>query len=223
MLVPTQLLPSALGLKWGLSPAECVESLAVTPITQVPGHLQFALDLGDDLRNVHLFFEEPGNRGANAWYDARGNRYDGAQGAMWDSQGYLVRITGNWDPERSGLFRIQTTLFESQTLFDKDKPEQDADIFETRSRVHSEYRRKFAQLVELYSNTLGPPDFSGSRTILVETEPTTSWEENPTYPIGQLEGSLAYWSTPEGRLQVGMHQEDKELAITISLASYRTE
>jgi hypothetical protein len=225
MLLPTQLLPSTLGLKWGLSASECLELLSRRSIEANSGHMKLGLDLGDGLIEVDFFFEEPGNRDPIQWYDIFGHRHDWAQPNVWDGEGNLIVAAEEYDPERSGLFRIETVLFTSQSTWDDKAAEEGEDISVTRHRVRAEYQGKFEDLVAQYSAILGPPDYSGSHYIEVETVeaktiPTLIW--NPTFPIEQMESPLAYWTCAEGRLQVGQETpEMEESARSIVLACYR--
>src|SRR5688572_14755454 len=87
MLLPTDLLPSALGLKWGMSVTECLALLQATPTYKDPSHILVPMQIAGSLREVEMFFEDQDNSDIYHWYDAHGNRHDWARGTMWDREG----------------------------------------------------------------------------------------------------------------------------------------
>jgi len=109
---------------------------------------------------------------------------------------------GLWFDEQEGLEHIEVTVIESQWFWHYS--------IDAVLAMHEEYRATYETLVELHSESLGPPDFSGDYT-----------EEGfpgPKY-AGQA-SELTYWNRPEGRMQIGIGQEDRETPVFVNLACY---
>src|SRR4051794_24572650 len=82
MITPLDLLPSAFGLEWGLSPAECLEHLPVTPERVSSGDIVMHLPFAQRVREVRLFFEDANDPEMCYWYDMYGRIYHHAQGML---------------------------------------------------------------------------------------------------------------------------------------------
>jgi hypothetical protein len=187
------------------------------------------LRLSDRLHEVELLLIDPDNPNAHHWYDIHGNRHDWAQETMWDQEGSLIigSAIDISDPQRSGLFRIQTDLYISTSFREENEIRREG-MIDTEASMRSEYETKYEELVAQYSDFLGPPAFSGSETIKdgmkSEMDYPYNYVKNPHYPIEQWESPLTYWIHPEGRLQVGLHfGEGKGASIIITVACYRSE
>ena len=90
MLLPTHLLPSALGLEWNLSRQQCLDLLLAKQQYENIAYLSVRLQIAGDLREVDLFFVDSNNPDVTIWYDAQGKRHDWAFGTAWDVKGKLV-------------------------------------------------------------------------------------------------------------------------------------
>lgn len=220
MIFPTQLLPSALGLEWGLPSNECIELLSTAP-SYLAADNAFAsvpLRFDDKLQEVELFFEVAGNLDAQKWYDWRGNSYYVPQGLMWDNTGHMVGDWSRYDPRRAGLFRIETAVYAGPFV---DRDQEQYIIDEETEIATAEYETEYRQLVNRCIAALGPPVFSGSPDVnldsstisnLISTRRMLEWPTNPDYPREEYpsESRLLYWNSNEGRLHVALRSGERD-------------
>jgi hypothetical protein len=168
-----------------------------------------------------FWFENPADPEPNCRYDMYGNCYSLAQGkllAIYDHETGRHVAVDTVDLHRSGLFRIQTSLYTSQAFSEPD--DEDESIYDVLRRAWAYYEHEYNTLVRQYRARLGPPAFSGSSRIK-DPAADDKWIGNPFYPVGEFCSPLAYWDHAEGRLQIGLQQEDKECPISLDLACYR--
>lgn len=104
---------------------------------------------------------------------------------------------------QGGLWRIETLLHASHSFTEIDDTE-------TIDRIITEFEKLYIGLLDQYVTALGDPVFSG---VLGD----------PDYPEDQGSWKLAFWNTPEGRMQVELDHPDKEYPIHIKIACYTLE
>ncbi|HUS17561.1 MAG TPA: ATP-binding protein [Chloroflexia bacterium] len=203
VLLPTDLLPGALELAWSWNQAQCQQHWPGAPDFGTDGVVRLPLRLADKDRELELFFADPNQPDLHLWYEANGEPRDLALGAQ-------------------GLFCIRTCLQHSQSFFGDSLDGEN--VYDVLPRVWEEFHQQYAWLVSQYSAVLGPPVFTGARYILANKtsapEDDAVWVRNTEFPEEQWESPLTYWVHPAGRLQIGLHHEDKESPIEIWLSSY---
>jgi hypothetical protein len=109
-----------------------------------------------------------------------------------------------WFDEQQGLERIEVIVYESKWFWD------DSPIDELEA-TYKEYQIHYENLVRLHSQVLGAPDYSGR------------WGEEgfPEPQYSRNTGELTYWNRPEGRMQIGIGQEDRETPVFVEMVCYR--
>jgi hypothetical protein len=217
MLNPTHLCPAALGLEWGLSKQECTHILSESPSLERLGSLHIPAKINGKILELRLYFQVPDHPEVTRIYDWEGNMYDWASGTMWDKDDNLVDGTANDKLERSGLFRVETTLSTSRFLT-RDTMEE----IEMRAQEEAEYLSKYSEAIEQCTNILGDPVFSGRALINVPTSSGPNWIRNPAYPRGQYGDYLTNWIYKGGVIQVALRSgEDDGFPIDLVVACYR--
>jgi hypothetical protein len=58
VILPTNLLPSAFGLQWGMSKTNCLAELHVTPLKESPSYVRVHLPIDDGFYEVGLQFDK---------------------------------------------------------------------------------------------------------------------------------------------------------------------
>lgn len=107
-----------------------------------------------------------------------------------------------WFDDQKDLEHIEAIVLESQWFWDRSMDEILA--------ISEEYHIYYEDLVELHMEKLGSPDFSGNY-------------KDPGFPESRYSGQaseLVYWCRPEGRMQIGVGQEDRETPVFVKLACY---
>ena len=111
-----------------------------------------------------------------------------------DEAGYTADDKGT-----PGLWRIE------MSIFDSGKPADDGSNIDD---LLEESLTVYKRAVRSYTSSLGvKPDFDGT------------WDD-PNYPDDQAAAKLAYWTLPEGRLQVQADYPDSESPVTVKIVSY---
>jgi hypothetical protein len=110
-----------------------------------------------------------------------------------------------WFDEQEGLEHIEVIVLESQWFWHYS--------IDAVLAMHEEYRAAYEDLVEVHSEFLGPPDFSGNYKQEGFPDPKHAGQAS----------ELTYWNSPEGRMQIGIGQEDRETPVFVNLAYYRVQ
>jgi hypothetical protein len=132
VILPTDLLPSVLGVVWGMSKEQCLKLLDVEPTWQSSYEgsalVQVTLPIQGKQYSVRLHFDSFEGMTVNHIYP--------------------------------GLLRIETQLYESQ-VFWNDEAIDGGPLWEALERVGDQYESYYDDLVRQYSAVLGTPEFFG--------------------------------------------------------------
>jgi hypothetical protein len=205
-ILPTDLLPGGLRLRWGMDLPECLARLKAKPMYVGTGYFAVPLYLAGHLRGVSFMFENPDDRilrytPESYPCDSRGNCYNSIG----------QRISGDGRVPPSGLREIAHTLAIEGLGSDKDRPS-------------SNYENLYEQLVTKYRDALGQPTFSGSHFKRADPDPAmvgdptspTYSSRNFDYPAWDWATRLTYWDRPEGCVKIGFYEEDQQYSVEIA-------
>lgn len=105
---------------------------------------------------------------------------------------------------RPGLWRIEATLYETQNFLD----EPNAEAIDA---LTDKFQEQYDNLVDLFIEILGEPDFDGESS-------------DEDYPDDQAAWQIASWNRPNdgnSRLQLEFDHPDRESPLTIKVVCYK--